>query len=45
MEIAFFIHSVLRLSLEYLQEKSLMIIFLPPQLLFMNKDNEWTLTF
>lgn len=45
MEIAFLIHSVLRLSLEDLQENSLMIIFLPPQLLFMNNENEWTLPF
>lgn len=45
MEIAFLIRSVLRLSLEDLQENPLMIIFLPPQLLIMNKDNEWTLPF
>lgn len=45
MEIAFLICSVLRLSLEDLQENSLMIIFLPPQLLFMSKDNQWTLPF
>lgn len=36
MEIAFLIFSVLKLSLEDLQENSLLIIFLPLQLLFMN---------
>lgn len=45
MDIAFLICSVLRLSLENLQENSLMLIFLPYQLVFMNQDNEWTLPF
>lgn len=45
MEIAFLICSVLKLSLEDLQENSLMINFLPLQLLFMNQDNEWAIPF
>lgn len=44
METAFLIHSILRLSLEDVQENSLIVVFLP-QLLFMKKENEWTLPF